>query len=498
MSTDPSTENQDLPTNIDNAPDNPDATLEEKTGSLSGNLDNSDSRKHNEDDQQHQSLASSQVGDNQGSTTQLEDSYSLETKTDLVEIFGDDDPSQTNQHEPTNFSQIEDNRDSTTELENPNNSLSRANLTPPSQFKVELDKIFEYVNNKLRLLSKNNIQLDEKMERVLKENTKLHLDLTEENKQLRLEVTSLNERLAKLEESAKFKFDGLVKDAIRQDDEVWDEDNEECQKYIAQSKLWHSKTETLCTSVLTAISDCVSRFDQCGGLMQEINKENETLHNSLLDRYKSLELSKKMLERLREPLDLLKKASLPSEQLLRLQEQELVDLLRSQTDESEAKKILTKKVKETGDTRYKAVREWRDLAEKSQKQWLNFIEKKLLPALDGINEGNRYAEHLASDLINSYKIQSYQEKISAWLQTYKDLEDILLGALKSQDVTPMIVVRSQPVDYNLHEPIGTEPDANLPHESVKEITRNGYEYKLPDREQSLILRSAQIIVVKNK
>lgn len=353
----------------------------------------------------------------------------------------------------------------------------------------------------LKSLFQNNAQLDMKMARILEETTQLHLDLTnltEKNKQQSLEITSLNERLAKLEESAKFKFDDLVKDAIKDDDDVWNEDNEECLKYIAQAKLWHSKTETLCTSLLTAISDCVSRFDQCGDLMQEINKENATLHNSLLDRYKSLELSKKMLERLREPIDLLKKSPLLSEQLLRLQEQELVDLLRSQTDESEAKKILTKKVKETGDTRYKAVREWRDLAEKSQKQWLNFIEKKLLPALDGINEGNRYAEHLASDLINSYKIQSYQEKISAWLQTYKDLEDILLGALKSQDVTPMIVVRSQPVDYNLHEPIGTEPDANLPHESVKEITRNGYEYKLPDREQSLILRSAQIIVVKNK
>jgi len=336
----------------------------------------------------------------------------------------------------------------------------------------------------------------------------IHLDLTnltEENKQLRSEVTSLrsevislNERLAKLEESAKFKFDSLVKDAIQKDDEVWNEDNEECQKYIAQAKLWHSKTERLCTFVLTAISDCVSRFDQCGDLMQAINQENATLYNSLLDRYKSLELSKKMLERLREPLDLLKKSTLPTEQLLRLQEQDLVDLLRSQTDESEAKKILAKKVKETGDTRYKAVREWRDLAEKSQKQWLNFIEKKLLPALDGINEGKRYAEHLVDELRPSYQTTTCQQKLSDWLQTYVDLENIVFGALKSLDVTQMIVGRGQPVDYNLHEPIGTEPDPNLPHESVKEITRNGYEYKLPDREQSLILRSAQIIVVKNK
>lgn len=485
MSTDPSTENQDLPPNqdgvtteatieavkndnqeileqpIDNTPENPEATPDHPITQ----------------DMPHEEITAD-ISYNSGDYNTTQDQ-------------------ELNKQEPSsNLSPVVNNGVSSIKF-----SAFLESVSTFEQVRQALQAILkrgDKFSTDLKSLSQNNAQLDMKMDRILQENTQLHLDLTEQNKQLRLEVASLNERLAKLEESAKFKFDNLVKDAIRKDDEVWNEDNEECQKYIAQAKLWHSKTETLCTSVLTAISDCVSRFDQCGGLMQEINKENETLHNSLLDRYKSLELSKKMLERLREPLDLLKKASLPSEQLLRLQEQELVDLLRSQTDESEAKKILTKKVKETGDTRYKAVREWRDLAEKSQKQWLNFIEKKLLPALDGINEGNRYAEHLASDLINSYKIQSYQEKISAWLQTYKDLEDILLGALKSQDVTPMIVVRSQPVDYNLHEPIGTEPDANLPHESVKEITRNGYEYKLPDREQSLILRSAQIIVVKNK
>ncbi len=353
------------------------------------------------------------------------------------------------------------------------------------KFKVESERLFE-----------KNAQLDLKMDKILQENTRFHLDLTKENEQLHLEITSLNERLAKLEESAKFKFDGLIQAALKQDDLVWDEDSEECQKYIAQAKLWHSKTEELCTSVLTAISDCGDRINQCSELMEEINKESPSLYNSLQDRYKSLELSKRMLERLREPIELLKKSTLPSEQLLRLQAQDLMDLLRSQTDENEAKKILAKKVKETGDTRYKAIREWRDLAEKSQKQWLNFIEKKLLPALDGINDGKPHALDLVAELMNRYKIQSSQEKLSSWLQTYKDLEDILLDALKSLDVTQMLVVCGQPVDYDRHEPIGTEEDPNLPHESIKEITRNGYEYKLTD--QSLILRSSQVLVVKNK
>ncbi|MFN5854403.1 MAG: nucleotide exchange factor GrpE, partial [Pseudanabaenaceae cyanobacterium] len=295
-----------------------------------------------------------------------------------------------------------------------------------------------------------------------------------------------------------FKFDALIQEALKQDDAVWDEDSEECQKYIEQAKLWHSKTDALYTSVSTAISDCVNRIDECGDLMQEINKENLTLYKSLLDRHKSLELSKRMLERLREPIELLKKASLPLEQLLRLQKQELVDLLRSQTEEAEAKKILAKKVKETGDTRYKSIREWRDLAEKSQKQWLNFIEKKLLFAFDGISDGKPYAQHLVDELRPSYQTSTCQKKLDDWLQTYLDLENILLEALKNLDITPMSVEIGKPVDYNLHEPIATEPDPNLDHESVKEVTRNGYEYKLPDQEQPLILRSAQVIVVKNK
>jgi molecular chaperone GrpE (heat shock protein) len=54
----------------------------------------------------------------------------------------------------------------------------------------------------------------------------------------------------------------------------------------------------------------------------------------------------------------------------------------------------------------------------------------------------------------------------------------------------------QPVDYDRHEPIGTEPDDTKEHEHIKEVTRKGYEYKVAER--SLLLRNAQVVVVKNK
>lgn len=480
MNTDPdlSTENQDLPTNQDETKteETIEAVKNDNQEILDKPLDNTP--ENPEDTPDH---PITQDAPHEGLTVNVSDHL------DVLKSIQDEELSQ--QEISTNFPPVVNDQVSITK---PSSGIQSV-----STFE-QVGQALQVIVKSIKSLSEINSQMRIKVDRVIKDNTQLHFELTQENKQLRSEIASLNERLAKLEESTKFKFDALVQDALKQEDAVWDEDNEECQKYIEQAKLWHSKTEALYTLVLTAISDCGDRIDKCGDLMQEINKENSTLHNSLLDRYKSLELSKRMLERLREPIELLKKSTLPSEQLLRLQPQDLVDLLRSQNDEAEAKKILAKKVKETGDTRYKSIREWRELAEKSQKQWLNFIEKKLLFALDGINDGKPYAEHLVGELINNYKIPSCQQKLSAWLQTYVDLENILLETLKNLDITQMLVVRGQPVDYDRHEPISTELDPDLPHESVKEVTRNGYEYKLPDQEQLLILRSAQVIVVKNK
>jgi|GEM_PF-4678269 len=475
MNTDSLAPNQDLPTNpngatsisdiaqadnaeaIDNTPANSEAYYEDSPEAVIEILPNTED------------FPNEQTSD-QSKIASISDKEEEVIGQERLNSFADEDESVNSDDKASNNETLEQMQ------QQPNLSNQVRSNQIISDYTLDYKKLFEKYN-----------ELDASHKQLLEKYTGQDEDLK-----------SLNERLNKLEESTKLKFDGLIQDALKQDDLIWDEDSEECQKDIAKAKLWHSKTEALCTSVLTAISDCGDRINQCSELMEEIKRESPSLYNRLQDRYKSLELSKRMLERLREPIELLKKSTLPSEQLLRLQAQDLVDLLRSQNDEGEAKKILAKKVKETGDTRYKAIREWRDIAEKSQKQWINFIEKKLLPALDGITDGNPYALDLVAELMNGYKVQSCQEKLSSWLQTYKDLEDILLDALKSLDVTQMLVVRGQPVDYDRHEPIGTEPDANLPHESIKEITRNGYEYKLQDQDQSLILRSAQIIVVKNK
>jgi molecular chaperone GrpE (heat shock protein) len=311
------------------------------------------------------------------------------------------------------------------------------------------------------------------------------------------ELNLVKERLNELEKMSKSEFDELIRETLKEDAQSLGEDEQECQGYIDQAKLWQSKTEALSKLGLPAIGECGDRMKQCDELMEQFKTETPSLYKSLQSRYESLQLSNRMLDRLREPLELLSKSSLPPEHLFGLRMSDLVELLRSpQIHEAEAKKILAKELKEAGDARYKSIREWRDSSEKLQKQWLHFIEKKLLPALDGINDGKPYAENLVIELRERYQTSSHQDQLSNWQQTYSDLEDILLQALNSLDITVMQAEAGQPVDYDRHEPIGAEPDDSKDHEQIKEVTRNGYEYKVAER--SLPLRNAQVVVVKNK
>ncbi len=350
----------------------------------------------------------------------------------------------------------------------------------------------EVINANFNHFSTNISELFTKYEQILGK----YNEQSKELDSVKAELNLVKEELNKLKEMSKSQFEELIREMLKQDAQSLHEDEQECQSYIDQAKLWQTKTEKLSKSVLGAISGCSDRIKQCDELMEQFKTETPSIYKSLQSRYESLQLSNRMLDRLREPLELLKNLALPPEHLFRLRMSDLVELLRSQTDESQAKQILAKKLKEAGDARYKSIREWRDSAEKLQKQWLHFIEKKLLPALDGINDGKPYAEPLVIDLKESYQTSNHQEQLSNWLQTYSDLEDILLQALNSLDITMMQAEIGQPVDYDRHEPIGTEEDLNLQHEHIKEVTRKGYEYKIEER--SLLLRNAQVVVVKNK
>ncbi len=307
------------------------------------------------------------------------------------------------------------------------------------------------------------------------------------------ELNLIKERLNALESMKAPKFEHLIKQCLQKDAENWQEDEREWEEYRKQVEYWNSANEYLFQEISNAILKSCSRIRECGELMRYF-QDISHLYNTLSSRYQGLELIQRMLERLQEPIATLKNYTIPSTELLRVEESELVNLIEGETEEKQVTALLDKKLKEVGNTRYQSIRECRELGEKLKKQWLNFIEKKFLPILDGVEDGKQHSETLIGNLEREYPQQV--NNLQQWLATYSDLRKILLGGLGRIGVTRMSVEIGKPVDYLRHEPISAEADSNLDHESVKEIIRNGYEYKVS--EELLTLRSAQVVVVKNR
>jgi molecular chaperone GrpE (heat shock protein) len=318
-------------------------------------------------------------------------------------------------------------------------------------------------------------------------------ELQQKNQKLEEENIALKQQLQEEKNRQRLKFENFIQEKLQQDGESYEEDETECQSYRERVHNWIEANQLLSNQLLSAIDRCREQI-HCGGELTRNFEQYSPLYKSLSSRYEGLQLIERMLERLQEPLQSLPQESSLSSEALRIQEQDLWVIVETGEEEKQIKNALDKKVREVGNMRYQSVREWRDLAESLQKQWLHFVEKKFLPVLDGIDEGKFHSEALVDDFKKSYP--SERENLSAWLQIYEQLQEILSAMLGKISITPMRVEIGQPVDYLRHEPIATEPDPQLPHESVKEITRSGYEYQLLG--QVLTLRSAQVIVVKNK
>jgi molecular chaperone GrpE (heat shock protein) len=338
----------------------------------------------------------------------------------------------------------------------------------------------------------NEENLARQYEEILQERDRL----SRENQEIKQENASLKERLREIqeaEERERLKFAGLIQEILDRDSESWREDDSEFLQYRERSNYWIEMNHLLSEGLSSAIDLYSDRMNCCGELMRSFEKY-PPLYKNLSSRYEGLELVRRMLERLREPLETFQKQpSLPIE-LVRISEKNLWDIVGKNPEEARVKTELEKKVREIGNARYQTVREWRDLTESLQKQWLHFIERKFLPVLDGIEEGKRHSETLVEDWKKGYPDEI--ESLGRWLDIYEDLQKILSRVLTELTISTMAIEKGQPVDYLRHEPIAVEPDPDLPHESVKEVARNGYEYTLFG--QVLTLRSAQVIVVKNK
>ncbi|MGK7899627.1 MAG: nucleotide exchange factor GrpE [Xenococcus sp. (in: cyanobacteria)] len=342
----------------------------------------------------------------------------------------------------------------------------------------DLRKQIEVKDNELRNKAQ---EIEKSQEKIANKDQEIE-ELKKENEAKEQEIKQLKDPLLM-----------LINKKLKEQENDLKEDHQELANYSKQVNKWTIRNQNLQKGINYVVETSNEILFQS---RETKDKLPETLREKLQKRQEGLNLIGKMLTRLQEQINVkIEKTSEP-EQLQIASEQELRDLLNSEPDEKLGQKAIAKKLKEVGTQRWKIISQQRDLAEKLRKKWLNIIDKKILPILDGIDDGKKFSDNLIQQLKAENPEQATE--LDNWFGTYGLLQEMFLKMLESVKVYPMKVPIGQQIDYNLHEPFDVQPDPELNNEDIKEVTRQGYEYKPETEGQELmVLRSAQVVVVKN-
>jgi len=284
----------------------------------------------------------------------------------------------------------------------------------------------------------------------------------------------------------------LIEDAFLKDKENLAKDDRELNDYYQQTQQWATLGITL-SQGLEAASEIWEQelLPECRSLKQKLPEE---VQEKLKPRHELLELSNRSLSRLREPAAALRENEILQPHLTSVREEELIELLEGNPDEDAARRAIDNKLKQVGHQRYKHIRELEDLAETRRQHCLDFVKRRVLPLIDNLDEGERYSQALVEEL----KAENSEQKdtLEHWLGFHSVLRSKLLNLLEQVRVYPMKVEIGSLIDYNRHEPFDVENDPDLPNEHIKEVIRRGYEYTTEEDKGSVLLREAQVIVVK--
>ena len=171
------------------------------------------------------------------------------------------------------------------------------------------------------------------------------------------------------------------------------------------------------------------------------------------------------------------------------------EVISRHADLDSARKAAVQRITPIRNARYLLVSDAQTRVQKLRKGLLGFIEKQVLPVIDGLDDGEKVSRQLVESLSAGNSMQ--QEHLGVWMGTCGNLRDVLINLLEGVEVRKMTVETGKPVDFDRQEPFDTEPDPDLNTEDIKEVSRNGYEYSAGKEGKFLVLRPAQVIVVKN-
>ncbi len=280
----------------------------------------------------------------------------------------------------------------------------------------------------------------------------------------------------------------IVAEAKNQEDTALARDLKEQSTSEQELRKWNVRIDGLREAVKMAAQSC---GDMLGRAKQEMELLPATLRERLQGRQEALDLISKMMARLESTAP--SAMEVTGKGLVSLDEGTLRAQLLGVTQEAAARELVRSKLKLGATERYQHVTQLRGAADKSRKAFLGFVTKQILPILDGLEEGERTSKSLIEDLKTSHA--DYAARLDIWFQSYAGPLRVLIELLERFEVIQMAVERGQVVNYERHEPFEVESDSVLKNEQVKSVVRHGYEYR--GEGTVLILRAAQVIVVKN-
>ena len=306
------------------------------------------------------------------------------------------------------------------------------------------------------------------------------------------EPEKIPQRESLLDEQSEIKFPDLIEQALAKDKAELEQDKQELKIHAQKIQQWTQRGKTL-KQTLKANEE---RIEQ---ILSDSRKIQGSLPHHLQEQFQGrqqgLDLIGKMLNRLLESTEIDTDDDSELLELPSLSQPDLMILIEVEQLEELAQKLIKNKAKEVGIQRWQLVSHQRDLAEQYRKNWLHLVERKVLPILDGINEGQQHAKILVSQLPKDNVEQ--EDDLKYWLQSYSDLQELFSQLLRDIKVYPMQVNIGKSMDYLRYEPFDVQPDSTLNNECVKEEIRQGYEYELEAEKEPLVLRPALVVVVKN-
>ena len=354
-----------------------------------------------------------------------------------------------------------------------------------SQFeKCDLDKD---IKKQLTELEKRIIKLEE--------SDKKYIELKNQINNLEQKIDSINDS-EKDEKKQQIDFNPIISNAIEKENKIYNKDFLEFNKLIENIKYW----EKIGKQIYSDISDkepLLNEFINKGANI--LNKFPVEIKEQLQTKQDGLNIIGRMIRRLFDSGGLLTNISetISFEESLKepLSNQNWLEILKNCSTLSDAQEKIDKLLEKYENNNYKIVYSNNELSKNCEKNISSFMNKKFLPIIDAVYEGKKHCSRHSKGISNSHN-GNYAYEVQEWFRIYSDITDKLESILIKVGIEKIEVSVGDFIDFNLHEPFTVEPQPDMENEQIKEIIKQGFEYKMPDGSKK-ILRPTQVVVVKN-